>query len=471
MAAATYPTVSPRVGNYNQANFVPLMGQRLDPGFFLETFRYGLGSQYMDWLEQANRVMNLTTRTPKIFEKLEWENTLKINAQITTGGAGADISIIVHADDRDAYGQVPIKVGDGVLIPAQNQATGEDRIYVIHTYNAGTFTATASPQSADGNTITESQISVAVPAATTLKIHSYYTGTGTGLPEGKNNYRAIREYETQIIKAVKVFEGGIQALKWFEVASETGATTAFFEGQDELELEFRKLVDDALFLGERNDNATLVETSSAGGSNKRKSTEGIWNWTKRVGQALNYAAGSFDFSYLYDWKDLALAKNIVSNEASFLMGIDLERSVERGGLDYIKEYSGGSNLFRAMDSIGYNVNRVLVGGTTFQLQGLKSFGNPLRYGNKVYNFPSCGLIIPEDESNVTVNGMVEKHPNFMIGYLNNNGENRTKIIGLLPGTTGNGNAVTEYDKDTAFMVTEMASLPLHPEQLVSVEPE
>jgi hypothetical protein len=472
MAAQSFPTVTPKVGNYNNAQWVPLMDQRLDPGFFLETFRYGLGSYYFDFMEMANRTINLTTRTPKIFEKLEWENTLKINAAITTGAAGADISIVVHTDDRDAYGNVPIKVGDGIVIPGQNEATGEDRVYVIHTYVAGTYTATASPLSADGNTITESQISVEIAAATTLKIHAYYTGTGTGMPAGKNNYRVQRSYQTQIIKASKVFEGGTQALKWYEVPSETGATSAWFEGQDELELEHRKMCDDALFLGEINDNSTLTEASQAGGTNKRLATKGIWNWGIEKGQELNYAGGAWDFSYLYDYKDLALANNVVSREAMMLMGTDLMREVEQSGLDWISTYSGGSDLFKASDSIGYDVRRILLNGITFQLQEIKSFGNTLRYGNKNYNFTKYGIIIPEGDGMATVGGKDEKHPSFQIGYLNNNGENRTKILGVQDGTTGRTpNGVNLNDLSTTYAQTELAAIVLRPEQLVTIRPE
>ncbi len=472
MAAQTYPTVTAKVGNYTNAQWVPLMDQRLDPGFFLETFRYGLGSYFFDFMNLAKRTMNLTTRTPKIFEKLEWESTLKINTEIATGAAGADISIVVHTDDRDAYGNVPIKVGDGVLIPGQNEATGEDRIYVIHTYVAGTFTATASPLSADGATITESQISTAVSAASVLKIHSNYNAPGTGLPSGKNNYRVQRSYSTQIIKATKTFEGGTQALKWYEVPSETGATTAWFEGQDELELEYRKMCDDAIFLGELNDNSTLTQASNAGGTGKRLATKGIWNWALEKGQSLDYAGGSWDMSYLYDYKDLALANNVVSREAMFLLGTDLQREVEQSGLDWIKEYSGGSDLFRATDEIGYDVRRILVNGITFQCQELKSFGNPLRYGNKQYNFSKSGLIIPEGDGMTEMpDGKSEKHPSFQVGYLNNNGENRTQIIDILGGTTGRSKATHQYDTDTAFMETELAAIVLRPEQLVAVRPE
>lgn len=470
MAAQTQPTVTPKVGNYNAAQWVPLMDQRLDQGYFKEIGRYGLNSYIFDFLELCGRTMNLTTRTPKIFEKLEWENTVKIVGPIGTGAAGADISFVVHADDVDAYGNLPIAEGESVVIPAIYQSEAEDRTYVVT--DITTTTVTASPLSADGSTgyPTESQIGTAVPVGTTLSLGSYYTGVGTGLPNGRNNYRAERSYSTQIIKAVKTYEGGIQALKWRDVPSEFGVG-AWIEGQEDLELEYRKKMEMALMLGEENDNALLTETSQAGGTNKRLGTKGIWRWAKEVGQALNYSGG-FDLSYLYDYKDLALANNLVSREALFLMGTDLQRSVEEGGLDFIKNYSGGSDLFLAADEIGYDVRRILLNGVMFQLQELKSWSNPLRMGNKEYNFTKYGLIIPEGEQNATVNGKIEKHPSFQTGYLNHGGENRTRNTGFIAGTTGNHSYTSDqYDRDILWMESEMAAIVLRPEQLVAVEPE
>ncbi len=470
MAAQTYPVPTPRVGAYSEANWRPLIEQRLDPGYFLETFRYGLGSYYFDWLDMSERTLNLTTDNPKIYEKLEWENTIKTGSEIAIGAAGADISFDISSDDV-TNGTIPLKVSDGIVIPAQNQATGEDRVYVVTSIGASpTFTTTASPLSADGNTITESEVSVAVASGTVLKIHSNFFARGTELPDGKYNYRLIREYETQIIKTTRQFEGGMQALKWYEVPSETGSTTAWFEGQDELELDHRKACDDALFLGEINDNSTLVQTSNVGGSNARKSTKGLWNWGKEVGQPLDYA-GAWDMSYFYDVKDLLLANNVVSRECMFCVGSDLLRSIEESNLNWIREYSGGSNLMRAADELGIETSRVKVNGVFFQIHELMSFGNPLRYGNKTYNFSKYGIIIPEGQERADYNGKEELHPNFMIGYLNNNTENRTRIIDVIDGTTGRSQSTNRFDTSESYALTEMASIVLRPEQLITVEPE
>jgi len=473
MAAQAYPIPTPRVGNYNEAQWRPLIEQRLDPGYFLETLRYGVGSYYFDFMEMAGRTMQLTTDNPKVYEKLEWENTCKTGTEIALGAAGDPITFKISTDDLDTYGNTPVKVGDGLVIGGQYQATGEDRIYVIITITKNSTVdvdVVAEPLSADGNTITASDIELAVPAGITLKIHAYYTGRGTELPDGKNNYRLVREYQTQIIKNTRTFEGGMNALKWYEVPSDVGGSTAFWEGQDEQELDHRKMCDDAIFLGEENDNSALVETSGAGGSNLRKSTKGIWNWGKEVGQPLDYGAG-WDMSYMYDVKDLFLATNVAAREAMMNVGTDLLRDIELSNLEWLQAYSGGSDLMMASDKLGIETRRVLVNGIVFQINELKSFGNPLRWGNKDMNFSKYGLIIPEGSDNAEINGKRELHPNFMVGYLNNNGENRTKIVGVLDGTTGRSVPTNRFDYSETFVETELASIVLRPEQLITVEPE
>ena len=60
---------------------------------------------------------------------------------------------------------------------------------------------------------------------------------------------------------------------------------------------------------------------------------------------------------------------------------------------------------------------------------------------------------------------------ILIGYLNNNSENRTRIIDVIDGTTGRSQSTNRFDTSEAYALTEMASIVLRPEQLITVEPE
>jgi hypothetical protein len=466
MAAQTYPTVTPRVGNFNTATWRPLFELRLDPGYLGEDYRYGTISNTFSLLDLAGRKMDLTTDSPKIFEKLEWENTVKTTGVITAGGAGATITFTIHTDDQDS-----VVVGDVLLLPGQYQTSGEDRQYVITDVTA--HVVTAVPRSAAATSIVASRVNANIPAGTVLSVAGYSVGRGGTLPNGKYNYRAQRSFSTVIIDKAFKIEGGLTALKWYEVPSAVpGQMNAFFEGQSLLELEMNKACEAEFFLGELNDNAALTTTSGVGGTNKQKATKGILTWANEVGSSLDYAGGVFDFSYLYDVKDLALAKMVAANEFNFLMGHDLQRSLEQNGtLEFIKDYSGGSDLFRTMDEVGIDVTRIKVNGSLFSLQNVLSLSNPQRFGNKTYNLSKMGIIVPEAVEAGSYNGVETKFPSFQIGYLNNNGENRTKIMGIIGGTTGRSQATHRADYDEAFIKTEFAAIVMRPEQLIVVAPE
>lgn len=469
MAAENFPQSNVRVGEYNAAQWSSIFDLRFDEGYLQELNRYGIGSYFFDFLKLAGQMQAVTNRNPKVFERLEWESTVKIGAAIAVGAAGADISIVVHADDQDAAGNVPIQVSDGIVIPAYYEATKQNRIYVIHTYNPGTFTATASPLSADGTTITESEIAIEVPTDIELKIHANFFGYGTGQPRGTYDAQVTREYPLTIIKTSMDYEGGIQAIKWRELKTDSGINSVWIEGQERAELQHSKKMDDAIFLGELNDNATLTQASNFGGTNKRASNIGLWNWGEQAGQELLYG-GQWAMSNLYDYKDLALSQNLVANDIWFGLGTDLQRMVEEANLDWIREYSGGSDLFRTSSEIGVGIKYAHVNGYMFQFQEIKSFANPLRYGNKYYDFSKYGIMIPDAKQSVTIEGRTEYHPNISLGYLNHGGENRERVLRLVDGMTGrNQLAVNDIDGSHLYILSEFTPLVFRPNQIVLVK--
>lgn len=471
MAAQTYPQTGTHVSQWNFANWASLFDARFDEGYLSEIQRYGLGSHYMDFLQLADATTSVTTRVPKVFEKLEWENTCETGTEIAISGAAGDpIQFTIAASDIDAAGNRPIQVGDGLVIPRAYQAPNQDRIYVVTAID-GSHVVDAEPLSADGTTITASEIDVAVPTGTVLKVHSNYYGPGTGQPLGHYSVRAEREYPTTIIKTSMNYEGGIQALKWRQIKTESGINSVWMEGQEIAEDYHSKRIDDAIFLGELNDNTALTQASEFGGTNKRRAAKGAWNWMEEAGQELLYP-GTWDYTQLYDYKDLIISQNVVAREIIFLYGSDLGRMIEEANLDYIKEFSGGSDLFRTSNEIGVNIKYFMGNGFLFQFQELKSFCNPLRYGNKDYEFTKYGLMMPNNSETVVVDGKTERHVNLTLGYLNWGGENRQRIVRVVDGMSGRSSIATnQYDGSNLWMLTEFTPLVFRPNQLVGVKPE
>lgn len=473
MAAQTYPDVGTHVSQFNFANWASIFSARFDEGYLQEVDRYGLGSYFMDFLMLANQTTNVTTRTPKVFERLEWESTVETGTDIAISGAAGDpISFTIAAADIDAAGNRPVQVGDGLVIPRAYQAPNQDRIYVITAITAAPgHVVTAEPLSENGGTITASEVDTLIPTGTVLKVHSYYTSPGTGQPTGHYNVQVQRAYATQIIKTSMNYEGGIQALKWRQIKTDSGINSVWMEGQGLAESYHSKKIDDAIFLGELNDNAALTEASQFGGTGKRLAAKGLWNWGEEAGQELLYP-GTWDYTQLYDFKDLIISQNVVAREILFMMGTDLFRMVEEANLDYIKEFSGGSDLFRTANEIGVGIKFFMGNGFLFQFQEIKSFANPLRWGNKDYEFSKYGIMLPNNSESVTVEGRTERHPNIVLGFLNWGGEDRTRIVRVVDGMSGRSSVATnQYDGSNLWMLTEMCPLIFRPNQIVLVKPQ
>ncbi len=106
-------------------------------------------------------------------------------------------------------------------------------------------------------------------------------------------------------------------------------------------------------------------------------------------------------------------------------------------------------------------------GITHQLCEVVSFDNANTYGVLDSYFRDAALVIPKSLATVKADGMdvsdmygysagdKVKIPNVVLGYLNNNGENRTRMIGPVGGVNGFGYPFTnQYDKVEMFIKSE-----------------
>lgn len=468
----SYPASTTAGGTFNLAQWASIFDTKFKPQKWNEIVRRnGYGEKIFDALQWANLTTPVKARTLMVYEEGDIERTVRNSVEIAIGAAGATFDLVVHADDRDAQGGVPIREHFSVVVPAAYQASGEDRIYVITAYDADTFTATCSPLSADG-TVDESEISVAIPAGTRLKVHTSYFAPGTGQPQGTRFDLYERNYYTHIAKESMGFEGGMGAIEWWMVETKDGDQGIYVKGQEQIEFLMNKQVDDAIFLNELNDNALLVQTSQAGGSNLRRSSLGIWNHALASGQSLTYAAGAITDDDLADVDDYLRSNNVTSTEVMCWYGPYLGKAIEDMNLDFIKEFSGGTDLIMGPKKLGVDIKYFRRNGILFAFKSVASFRNPNRYGGDAYGFASRGLMYPVAEARVEYNGKKEITPTFMLGYLNNKGEDRTRIVRFLDGMTGKESiAVSQYDASNLYMLSEFMPLVFRPNQLITVVPE
>jgi hypothetical protein len=274
-------------------------------------------------------------------------------------------------------------------------------------------------------------------------------------------------------------EGGIVSRDYYQpVIMDMGGGNKGVLSKATLQAEFNldSKLEDYILLGEEDDNTNLTETSDFSGTQIINSGFGIWHWADQLAQDLSYN-GVFDYNDFYDISKLFESQDVMATRALMCMGPELGRFVEQAGLDFVKEYSGGSDLLdQAVNRLGITVNVVRLNDIEFILHTFKSWAKRNKYGMNIndvysYEFPEGGLVIPEEKVDLKVdqpylNGKGTSFgagqytfPNLFLGFVNKNGENRERIMKWRPGVNGlgiGGNIATvDSDGVYGYWLTEM----------------
>jgi hypothetical protein len=466
------------LGNYT-STWASLYSISFPPEIYQEWFqRYGEGFKILDFLRMFGRTQTVANRVFYHFEDAAEQRvcTLADNGSgdgIDTGGAGVTRTIKLAASDYDASSNGPLREHFTVLIPKayQHADVGKDRWYIV--------TATSGSGSATEYTLTptddDARIGTAVPVGTEILIGPSHFAAGTGQPDGMAVGTYRRTHNTHIVKEAVGFEGGQIAQRSYreqisQAKLKNGGTGLFDKGTVETEFRLDDQIDSALFIGEENDNTSvLVQTSQAGGSNARTGTKGIWNWQTELAQSLSYI-DDFDMDYFDQVKPLLQSQGVVDTTVLFCYGTNLGLKVENGVLEALKEWSGGTDLTKG-NMFGVNFKSVMKNGVNFLCKELASFANPNKLGNASYQFADAGMMIPVGYSTVSneMNGAKQTVPNISICFYNHNGEDRTRIVGTVAGMNGMGyQIVDQYDRTNVYMLSEFATFAANVNQHIQI---
>jgi hypothetical protein len=177
----------------------------------------------------------------------------------------------------------------------------------------------------------------------------------------------------------------------------------------------------------------------------------------------------------YTAKELLRSQGVVDTEVLFAVGDKLSRGVETMGLEYLKEFSGGSNLLQGMNSIGIRPKAYTVGNVTFNVKELAGFTNPNTFGTDADYWGNAGFMIPMSQvavksSDIMIEGIEGGKvviPNVALGYVNNAGENRTRILQDVAGVNGLGlKATHDGDEVSWYMLTEYMLVAMQVNQMI-----
>lgn len=422
----------------------------IDRGFLPGIYkRHGRAFGFYDILTAANQVVDLPSQDTKVVEKLAPVRVLKTKTAITA--ASGNLTMELHDDNFESGGTTTVaRVGFIVYFPQKYMPAGvrEDRGYMITAIGDGDRTnssLTLAPVSADGTSKTATALNADLPASTELSIgHSMFAPGSTG-PTGLRDFPTTRTYKTGFIREAQEFDGSFFAHKG-ETIEIDGQYLKLDPVLMESEMRLRDQKESAVIWAEENDNALLVQTSTQGGvSGVRKSSRGLLPWLDIAGQALYYTDG--DFSIFNDIIDTLQTQGVYSKTVTLFCAPRFAQMLSDEGHEYIRDYSGGTNLWDAAEGkIGFTPTVYEYGQVKFYVHTVASFMKPASYGyidsDDEAQYVAGNICIAVPDGKVTVNEWGNlanvSIPNLWMGYVNRNGENRRNMIGRIKGLNGMG---------------------------------
>jgi len=446
-----------------------LYSLNLDPqkwGSMIDLYGKGLG--IFQWLHFAGQTVNVKSHSLKVIEEGSLERGIKLGSAIATNAAGGTISFTVHADDIDSNSNTFLQKDDAIFLPPtySGETTKMTTKYIITDVTAGTFTGT--PLSSTAVVGTE------VPTSTVLMASGGNFARGSDGPGYHSSGWYDREFVTAIKRVAFQVEGGSTATARYTDKLKNGSPGFFSKASIEADFLMDSAINDEIFLGETNTNSLTMENRGAD-DNSVYGTQGLWDHLETGGMTQTYV-DEYTIADFDNIKDLFRSQGVIDTKAFFGVGSDLMKQIENSGLDFLKEYSGGTDLMTAYDTMKVNFRAIKKNGILFTLQELINFDNPVKYGLSAYNWQKAGFICPDTKVSVRMNSMggdEVRLNNIALGYVNAKGEDRTRIVKVLPGVeglTGNRIAVDTYDDVRGEMLSELMLIVNKRNQMIQVTP-
>jgi len=416
---------------------------------------YGEGLRMFDALHWGNRYIDIDAREVLVIEEGAFLDTLDLAVAIATNVAGNNISVV----SLKGFG----RVGFTVHIPAMYAGTDVATSYRIltKTYNAGNGRYTYTCQALLGT----EQITVQVPIGQKLMVGGSMFAPGTQQPAGITEDYFKHSHYTRILKETIHEEGGQQALgERPELAQSQYGNGFHARNLIKAQLRLRQQINDAVLMGYPA-RAAITQANQWGELNAVGGDYGLIP-SMNLNAMKQYYTGTYTEDNFDVIKFLLASQGVIGSSGMFLLGQELGLSIENSGLNFIKEYSGGTDLYDKLKGIGFAIKEVFKNNFKTYLVEVPEFSNPLLYAADNYNFETMGMIFPETKVTASMNGIQPSGmanagrkislSHMTIGYLNGNGENRKLIIGNKAGVNGRGIPISDdWDDVSTYMLTEM----------------
>ena len=443
-------------------SFDSIYNTMLKPQIYGEYIKYyGKGVGLLEMAYLAGNTINLAGSTKTVWEEGSLTKLITLNGPIAAQAAGVDITFSLAATEFDANDAGYLNTNDIVIIPAEYIEEGGVAATIPHEYqvtgdDAGVGAAkiyTARPK------LVTTELAIAVPTATELMV----TGGNYALESQGGSVKSSGWYSRTFYNSIKKHDwaigGGTQSNQRYYEELKGGGTGILTKLTMEADYFLDKYINDEIFLSNGVTNTTLTMANRNAVNIPVAGTVGVLRHMEQRAMRQYYTA-AYQMTDFDDLKGLLQSQGVVERNVAFLMGSSLYQQVENSGLDFIKEFSGGTDLMKTMGDINVAFRAINKNGVYTMFKELPSLSDPTAYGADAFNdyFKDWGMIVPEVD--VTVKGSLEspesfKLRNLTIGFKNYLGENRTRVIKDIPSMASQGGiAVDSYDDSRGSMLSE-----------------
>jgi len=419
--------------------------------------RYGQGQFALDIMRTFDNEFFIKGKELNAHEEGRIINTFT-TVEDSTGGATAGAAVYVKVDeaDVDSNGDVLPRKDDTVLYKHTDNKT-----YELLITDKSASSASSSTSVYDTYTLTlepfDSTLTVGsggIADGTELSFGATAYAEYTGMPEATSRGMFRRQFKTRISKHKKEMTGVEMARERWEEKLIDGKKNLWNKAYADLEFQLDHQIEMGLFLGQENTNS-LTQTDRNGNSKSVLNSKGWWKWMDELSGKLTFGTSDFDIFTLDEVETHLRSEDVTSGAVWMGVGPGLMKKLENAGYEFVQQYSGGTD-FTSMVKRAFNGNEERAlgtdfsmyqkGGVIFYITVLDSFGKAKGLGNSTYDFNDSGMIVPMN-TKIKDPRSGSMYDNIGVGYMNHNGVNRKRVIGMLNGTTGYTGApiINEYD--------------------------
>jgi hypothetical protein len=441
---------------------------------------YGPGIGLLEFIYMTGSIVPVAGPTKKLFEEGSFVKTVTTYGASGAVAAGAAWSLHLAASEFGTTTNTYLSTNDIVVVPAYyctKSGVKLTRPSLWQVTAQDTNTSTSRTYTLYALDILD-RINVTIPTATPLMVTggAYANGTQSGSP--KSAGFQTRLFYTSTRKTDWKMTGSQQSNERYYEKLRGGGTGIFTKASMEADFLLSKYINDDLMLGELVTATAITQTDRDSNSLVPTNTLGLLGHMV-AGAMKQYYTTSYQYSDFDDLKPLLISQGIVNRNVNFFVGSDLYKQIENAGLDFLKEFAGGTQLMKSYDELNVAFKVVNKNGVYTTIKELPSLSDPTSFGASSFSsfFTGLGFIVPDVD--VTVKGDMEapaafKMKNLALGYKNYNGENRTRINKVIPGVAnvgaGGGDvAVDSYDDVRGTMLSEYMLIALKRNQMILVQ--